>query len=105
MACTVAGMMTPGYLKDTHTPPRQVRLGDEWYEFQAAIELMGGGAVGGGSGRAENLREYLAWFNREPGAKLPTRPPAEMRPAIVKRGAELKKEAEEKAKARTRKKV
>jgi hypothetical protein len=105
MACTVAGMMTPGYLKDTHTPPRQVRIGDSWFEFQAALELMGGNAVGGGSERAENLREYLAWFNREPGAKLPTRPPAEMREQIVKRGAELKKEAEKKAKARARKKA
>jgi hypothetical protein len=105
MACTVAGMMTPGYLKDTHTPPRQVRMGDEWYELQAALELMGGGAVGSGSERAENLRAYIAWFTRQPGAKQPTRPPAEMRDQIVKRGAKLKKEAEEKAKARTRKKV
>jgi len=95
--------MTPGYLPETHTPPRQVRIGDEWYELQAALELMGGSAIGGGSERAENLRDYIAWFTRQPGATMPKRPPAEMRDQIVKRGAELKAEAEAKAKARTRK--
>jgi hypothetical protein len=105
MACTVAGMMTPGYLPDTHTPPRQVRIGDEWYEFQAALELMGGGAVGGGSERAENLREYIGWMLRKPGATTPKRAPAEMLEEIKKRGAELKREADKKAKARARKKA
>ncbi|NUR01333.1 MAG: hypothetical protein HOY79_33855 [Streptomyces sp.] len=97
-------MMTPGYLKDTHTPPRQVRIGDPWYEFQAALELMGGQAVGGGGERAENLREYIDWFLRKPGATMPKRPPADMAEQIRKRGAELKREAEAKAAARTRKK-
>ncbi|MEJ8654740.1 hypothetical protein WKI65_43580 [Streptomyces sp. MS1.AVA.3] len=95
-------MMTPSYLKDTHTPPRQVRIGDEWYEFQAALELMGGSPVGGGSERAENLREYISWFLRKPGATQPKRPPAELAEAIKKRGAEIKRDAEKKAAARSR---
>ncbi|MHB9861943.1 hypothetical protein [Streptomyces sp. YIM S03343] len=93
-------MMSPAYLKDSHTPPRQVRIGDEWYEFQAALELMGGNPVGGGSERAENLRAYLAWFLNKPGAELPARPPAELATKIKRRARQLKKEAEEKAKAR-----
>lgn len=89
--------MTPGYLKDTHTPPRQVRIGDEWYEFQAALELMGAGVE-----RAENLRSYLAWFLNKPGAALPERPPAELAPKIQKRARQLKKEAEARSAARKR---
>ncbi|MCZ1021384.1 hypothetical protein [Streptomyces noursei] len=94
-------MSTPDYLKETHMPPRQVRIGDEWFEFQAALEAMGGGLKDGGTERALNLRNYIAWFVREPGAAALKRPPAEKRDWIVKRGAELKKEAAEKAKART----
>ncbi|MFE5037064.1 hypothetical protein [Streptomyces sp. NPDC056683] len=94
-------MMTPGYLPDTHTPPRQVRIGDAWYEFQAALELMGASPVGGGSARAENLRDYLAWFLHQDGAELPARPPAELLPKIKRRARQLKKEAEEAAKLRT----
>jgi hypothetical protein len=98
MGCTVAGMMTP--VKDTHTPPRQVRIGDSWYELQASVELTGSSPVGGGTERSEVLRDLIDWFNRVPGATLPKRPPAEMRDQIVKRGAQLKKEAEAKARAR-----
>ncbi len=100
MTCTVTRMSPP---KETHTPPRQIRIGDDWYDFQAAIELMGGDLVGGGSERAENLRDYIAWVLRRPGATMPKRPPAEMAEQIKKRGAEIKREAEAKTAARTRK--
>ncbi|MEU2026935.1 hypothetical protein ABZ565_33080 [Streptomyces sp. NPDC016469] len=90
--------MTPR--KDTHTPPRQVRIGDEWYEFQAALEEMGAEAVANGSERAENLRNYIAWFLRKPGATAPRRPDADMLPAIQARGAQIKQEAEAKARSK-----
>jgi hypothetical protein len=93
--------MTPGYLKDTHTPPRQIRFGDEWYEFQAALELMGVEPVGSGSGRAENLRGYVDWFLHKEGAEMPARPPAELLPKIKRRARQIKKEAEAKAQARS----
>ncbi|MFC5654489.1 hypothetical protein [Streptomyces nogalater] len=93
--------MAPGYLPDTHTPPRQIRIGDQWYEFQAALELMGETPVGGGSARAENLRAYLDWFLHKEGAAMPTRPPADLVPKIKRRARQIKKEAEENAKARS----
>ncbi|MCX4451699.1 hypothetical protein OHA46_33980 (plasmid) [Streptomyces sp. NBC_00708] len=90
--------MTPR--KETHTPPRQVRIGDEWYEFQAALEAMGGEIVGSGTERAENLRNYIAWFLRKQGSDEPRRPDADMMPAIRARGAQIKQEAEAKARAK-----
>lgn len=86
--------------KETHTPPRQVRIGDEWYEFQAALEAMGGEIVGSGTERAENLRNYIAWFLRKQGSDEPRRPDADMMPAIRARGAQIKQEAEAKARAK-----
>jgi hypothetical protein len=51
------------------TPARQVRIGEEWYEFDAAAKSMD-------TERAALIREFIAWYLRKPGAKLPTRPAA-----------------------------
>lgn len=51
------------------TPPRQIRIGDEWYEFDEAAKRMG-------TERAALVREFIAWYLRRPGAKLPARPAA-----------------------------
>lgn len=53
--------------KETHTRARPVRIPDEdWTEF---------GELVGDRERSRVLREFLAWYLRRPGAKLPTRPP------------------------------
>lgn len=57
-------IMTPNVPK---TPPRQIRIGDEWYEFDAAAKAAG-------TERATLVREFIAWYLRKPGAKLPQRP-------------------------------
>ncbi|MGW2594779.1 hypothetical protein ACWCXC_31560 [Streptomyces sp. NPDC001515] len=49
------------------TPARQIRIGDTWYDFDAAAKAMG-------TERAAVIRELIDWYIREPGAKLPTRP-------------------------------
>lgn len=49
------------------TPPRQIRIGDTWYDFDAAAKAMG-------TERAAVIRQLIDWYIREPGAKLPTRP-------------------------------
>jgi hypothetical protein len=49
------------------TPARQIRIGDTWYDFDAAAKAMG-------TERATVIRELIDWYIREPGAKLPTRP-------------------------------
>ncbi|MFI6140335.1 hypothetical protein ACIBCC_19370 [Streptomyces griseus] len=49
------------------TPPRQIRIGDAWYDFDAAAKAMG-------TERAAVIRELIDWYIREPGAKLPARP-------------------------------
>ncbi|WP_405848125.1 hypothetical protein OG211_12340 [Streptomyces niveus] len=49
------------------TPPRQVRIGDTWYDFDAAAKAMG-------TERAAVIRDLIDWYIREPGAKLPQRP-------------------------------
>lgn len=51
------------------TPPRQIRIGDEWYDFDAAAKSKG-------TERAAVIRDFIAWYLRRPGAKLPERPPA-----------------------------
>lgn len=66
---------TPGYGQDMSpnvpkTPPRQIRIGDEWYEFDAAAKAQE-------TERAAVIREFIAWYLRKPGAKLPVRPAAE----------------------------
>lgn len=52
----------------THTPHRPIRVPQgRWDTF---------GALVGMRERARVVNEFIAWFNREPGAKLPQRPPA-----------------------------
>ena len=53
--------------KDSHTTNRVVRVADaDWAEL---------GEVSS-AGRAEAIRQFIAWYLRRPGAKLPERPPA-----------------------------
>ncbi|MFE2850578.1 hypothetical protein ACFXJO_05520 [Streptomyces lavendulae] len=49
------------------TPARQIRIGDEWYDFDLAAKAEG-------TERAAVIREFIAWYLRQPGAKLPVRP-------------------------------
>lgn len=49
------------------TPPRQIRIGDEWYDFDKAAKSLG-------TERAAVIRDFIAWYLRQPGAKLPARP-------------------------------
>lgn len=49
------------------TPARQVRIGDEWYDFDGAAKSLG-------TERAAVIRQLIAWYLREPGAELPERP-------------------------------
>lgn len=67
---------TPGYGQGMSpnmpkTPPRQIRIGDTWYDFDAAAKAMG-------TERATVIRELIDWYIREPGAKLPSRPDREI---------------------------
>ncbi|MEV7492191.1 hypothetical protein AB0O08_15730 [Streptomyces anulatus] len=66
------------------TPPRQVRIGDTWYDFDAAAKSMG-------TERAAVIRELIDWYIREPGAKLPERPNRNV--VDVARAARQKEEA------------
>lgn len=55
------------------TPVQRFRLdGDLWEQFGQAVRSADPDAD-----RSKTLRQFVAWFVREPGAKLPTRPPAE----------------------------
>lgn len=57
------------------TPARQMRIPDrDWYEFEEA-------AARAGTDRATLVREFIAWYLRRSGAKLPERPAAITRPA------------------------
>lgn len=63
---------TPGYGQrmspnQPKTPPRQIRIGDTWYDFDAAAKAMG-------TERATVIRQLIDWYIREPGAELPERP-------------------------------
>lgn len=52
---------------ENHTPQRPIRVSDErWEAF---------GAIVGGRSRAKVVNEFIAWYTREPGARLPARPP------------------------------
>lgn len=51
------------------TPARQIRIGDEWYDFDRAAKAQD-------TERAALVREFIAWYLRKPGAKLPERPAA-----------------------------
>jgi len=55
------------------TPLQNVRVDpDLWDRFDKAI-----GRADPGSDRSKTLRQFIAWYVREPGAKLPARPPAD----------------------------
>lgn len=54
--------------------PRQFRAPEvEWEPFEAATKAV---HPAGRSPRARVLREFMRWYMRRPGAKLPERPPA-----------------------------
>ncbi|MFE5908914.1 hypothetical protein ACFQ6B_07470 [Streptomyces wedmorensis] len=54
--------------------PRRVRMpDDEWEPFLAATKVT---HPEGRSPRGKVLREFVRWYMRRPGAKLPERPPA-----------------------------
>lgn len=54
--------------KQPHTPPRQIRIPDEdWGDFAEAAKQEG-------SDRATLVREFIRWYLRRPGAKMPQRP-------------------------------
>lgn len=63
---------TPGYRSGMspnapRTPARQIRIGDEWFEFDEAAKSMD-------TERAALVRQFIAWYLRKPGAELPERP-------------------------------
>lgn len=67
---------TPGYgsgmsPNQPKTPARQVRIGETWYDFDAAAKAMG-------TERAAVIRDLIDWYLREPGAVLPKRPDREI---------------------------
>jgi len=58
----------------TYDKPRQFRAPDsEWEPFEAAAKSI---HPQGRSPRARVLREFMRWYMRRPGAKLPDRPAA-----------------------------
>lgn len=62
--------MSPDY-----DPQRQFRIPDsEWLPFEQAAKTANPDA--GRSPRGKVLREFIAWYMRRPGAKLPQRPDA-----------------------------
>lgn len=87
-------------VRDTHTPPRQVRIGENWYDFEYAAKAMG-------HDRAEVVRQMIAWYLGETD-EPPARPPVD---AWAKQAKEArayrakKKAATDAALARARKKA
>jgi hypothetical protein len=58
--------------KDTHTRAVPLRIPpDDWKDFEQTA---------GKRNRTAVVLAFIRWFNRVPGAKLPTRPPAPDRP-------------------------
>ena len=54
-------------VKGTHTPHRPIRVEDDlWEEF---------GRLVGPRNRSAVIREFIRWYVRKSGAKLPKRPP------------------------------
>ena len=57
--------------KTGETPIQHVRAPqDEWNDYKDAAEMVGSNA-------SKVTREFVRWFTRQPGAKLPARPAAE----------------------------
>lgn len=58
-------------VKDTHTRAIPIRIPrDDWRKFEQTA---------GARNRSAVVVEFIRWYNREPGAEFPERPPA--RPA------------------------
>lgn len=50
------------------TPARQMRISDEdWADFETAAKATG-------DDRATVVRQFIQWYIRRPGAKMPKRP-------------------------------
>ncbi|MFI7681423.1 hypothetical protein ACIBWG_01990 [Streptomyces griseoaurantiacus] len=65
--------MTPE-AETEYDPARNFRAPtSEWVPFEAATRSM---HPEGRSPRGKVLREFMRWYMRRPGAKLPERPPA-----------------------------
>lgn len=65
--------MTPE-AETEYDPARNFRApASEWMPFEAATRAM---HPEGRSPRGKVLREFMRWYMRRPGAKLPERPPA-----------------------------
>lgn len=64
---------TPGYRSrmpnQPKTPARQMRIGDEWYDFDLAAKAQD-------TERAAVIRAFIDWYIQRPGAELPERPEA-----------------------------
>lgn len=59
--------------KTTHTQPRQMRIpSEEWFPFEDAARVE---HPTGPSPRTAVVRQFMRWYMRRPGAKLPERPP------------------------------
>ncbi|MGW2938994.1 hypothetical protein ACWDA7_46345 [Streptomyces sp. NPDC001156] len=71
--------MTPP--TDTQTPFRQVRIGDDWYDFEHAAGAQG-------TDRSKEVRRLIDWYLRRPGATLPDRPAAKAWEPQARKAAE-----------------
>jgi hypothetical protein len=66
--------MAPRSRGEGKTPHRTVRIEDEhWERFGEAAAALG-------VARTEWMRDAILWCIREPGAKMPKRPPAGVEP-------------------------
>lgn len=67
----MADVATPGYRSrmpnQPKTPARQMRIGDEWFDFELAANAQD-------TERAAAVRAFIDWYIRKPGAELPQRP-------------------------------
>lgn len=67
----MADVATPGYRSrmpnQPKTPARQMRIGDEWYDFELATKAQD-------TERAAAVRAFIDWYIRRPDAELPERP-------------------------------
>lgn len=64
--------MTPEVKEAEYDAPRHIRVPkDEWTPFEAATRAI---HPKGRSPRTKVLREFMRWYMRWPGAKLPERP-------------------------------